>query len=385
MSDLRSADLSTRLITSQLEWAQLESKWDALHAVSPTASTPLSFTWLTTWWRVYGPALERAELQIVTVWQGTDLIGAVPLYAHSVAAGPFRIRRLEFISTGEAEFEETCADYLNLLHQPGDGEACAQLVWQAISDLEWDHLEFVDLPDGSPLLLPSCRPTQIEQFSRGLCPVADLSGGFDAYLQRLSSNRRQQIRRLLREGERLNVRFDVVNAEAMSIAFEDLVRLHQARWTAEGSPGVFSAPKFVAFHRNLLGTWLPSGRAVLATLGLGGDTVAVLYGFITGTKFDFYQSGVRFDSAGSELSSPGTLAHLLLMKALAARGTTAYDFLRGPSAHKERHATGATALVGVRAWRPTVAAGLYRTANLAGRVVRKGLQHAKRVGSVERT
>ncbi len=384
MPDIRPATLSTRLITSQLEWAQLEDRWAALHAVSPTSSTPLSLDWLTTWWRVYGPALERAELQIITVWRGTEMVGAVPLYAHSVGAGPFRIRRLGFISTGEAEFEETCADYLNLLHQPDDGEACAGLVWDAISRLEWDHLELVDLPSSSPLLLPAGQPPQIEQFSLGTCPVADLSGGFEAYLQRLSSNRRQQIRRLLRDGERLSVGFELVSEETMSTAFEDLVRLHQARWTAEGSPGVFAAPKFVEFHRRLLDVWLPSGRSVLATLGVGGDTVAVLYGFITGTKFDFYQSGVRFETAGGELSSPGTLAHLLLMKALAARGITAYDFLRGPSVHKERHATAATELVGIRAWRPTVAAGLYRSTNFAGKVVRKGLQRAKRVGSVPR-
>ena len=37
---------------------------------------------------------------------------------------------------------------------------------------------------------------------------------------------------------------------------------------------------------------------VLARLSLEGQTIAVLYGFVTRSKFDFYQSGVKTTEHG---------------------------------------------------------------------------------------
>jgi CelD/BcsL family acetyltransferase involved in cellulose biosynthesis len=201
--------------------------------------------------------------------------------------------------------------------------------------------------------------------------VADLGDGFEAYLQRLSSNSRQNARRLMREGERAGVQLEIVTAAQAGGAFDDLVRLHQQRWIADGKPGVFAAQPFVEFHRTLVQEWVPSGRAVLARLSVGGASVAVLYGFVTRRKFDFYQSGV-WREANGPLRSPGSLAHLLLMRAVAERGVIAYDFLRGPSSYKERLATRENPLVGIRIWRPTPRSALVRLIRLAGGAVDKG-------------
>jgi CelD/BcsL family acetyltransferase involved in cellulose biosynthesis len=115
---------------------------------------------------------------------------------------------------------------------------------------------------------------------------------------------------------------------------------------------------------------------VLARLSAAGQPVAVLYGFVTGSKFDFYQSGVRTDAPG--LRSPGNQAHLLLMRALAGRGVGWYDFLRGASSYKERLATGANRLVGVEVWRPTLRAAVYRSARFVRRSARAALQRLRR-------
>jgi CelD/BcsL family acetyltransferase involved in cellulose biosynthesis len=112
-------------------------------------------------------------------------------------------------------------------------------------------------------------------------------------------------------------------------------------------------------------------------MSLAGNPVAVLYGFVTGQKFDFYQSGVRREINGP-LRSPGNLAHLLLMRALTERGVTAYDFLRGSSSYKLRLATRENQLVGIRIWRPTLRAASYRLIQLVGRVVGKGPRAMKR-------
>jgi len=370
-------NITTRVIRDEVEWDAIRDDWEVLHASGPNSSTPLGFDWLRGWWRVYGGFYGTGGLRIVTVWRGSRLVGALPLYLGHSAGGSLGGRDLRFISTGEAEYEETCPDYLNLLCLPGEESACVSSMWHEVGRMAWDQLEFLDLPQDSPLLYGRTSPYTLRQFSRGSCSVADLEAGFEAYLGRLSSNVRQQSRRLLREGERAGARFELVGTEQAAAAFNDLVQLHQERWTSDGKPGVFAAPRFIEFHRKLVAEWLPSGRAVLARLSLADDPIALIYGFVTGKKFDFYQSGVRRDASG-HLRSPGNLAHLLLMRALAERGVTAYDFLRGTSSYKQRLATRENQLVGVRKWRPTLRAASYRLIQLAGRVVAKRQIYAGR-------
>jgi CelD/BcsL family acetyltransferase involved in cellulose biosynthesis len=362
-------DVTTRVIQNEVEWDAIRDDWKALYASSPYSSTPLDFVWLRGWWRVYGTLYGTGGLRVVTIWRGSQLVGAVPLYVGREVGGSLGDRHLRFISTGEAEHEETCPDYLNLLCLPGDEAACVNAVWGEVGRMAWDHLEFLDLTEDSPLLRPRTISYAIRTFSRGSCPVADLAKGFEAYLGRLSSKMRNQARRLVREGERAGAQLKVVDMEQAAGAFDDLVRLHQEWWTSQGKPGVFAAPHFIKFHRNLIEEWLPGGRAVLARLSLAGNPVVVLYGFVTGQKFDFYQSGVRRESG--PLRSPGTLAHLLLMRVLTERGVTAYDFLRGSSSYKQRLATQENQLVGVSFWRRTPRAAAYRVIRLAGRVGRE--------------
>jgi CelD/BcsL family acetyltransferase involved in cellulose biosynthesis len=371
------SELITRVIQEEWEWDAIRNDWQALYASSPYSSVPLDFVWLRGWWRVYGTLYGKAGLRIVTIWRGSKLVAAIPLYVGRGLGGSLGTRHLRFISTGEEEHEETCPDYLNLLCLSGEEAVCANAVWREVVRMDWDHLEFLDLMEDSPLLRGITLPHYARSFSRGSCPIADLTSGFEAYLGQQSSNNRQQARRLLREGERAGAQFEVVQAVQSSGAFEDLVRLHHERWTCDGKPGVFAAPRFMEFHRNLIEEWLPAGRAVLGRLSLAGDPVAVLYGFVTGRKFDFYQSGVRREKAGP-LRSPGNLAHLLLMRALTERGVAAYDFLRGASSYKQRLATRENRMVGLRIWRPTLRAVLHRSGQLAARVFNKGQRLMRR-------
>jgi len=369
--------VTTRIIREEREWDAIRDDWNTLYASSPYSSVPLGFVWLRGWWRVFGTLYGTGGLRIVTVWRDSRLVGTVPLYLGRGMGRSLGTRHLRFISTGEEAHEETCPDYLNLLCLPGEEAVCADAIWGEVGRMDWDHLEFLNLMEDSPLLRGITLPHDARSFSQGSCPIADLTDGFEAYLKRLSLKSRKQARRLVREGERAAVQFELIDVEQAAGAFDDLVRLHQERWTVDSKPGVFAAPRFTEFHRNLIQEWLPSGRAILARLSIAGVPVAVLYGFVNGQKFDFYQSGVRREPA-SPVESPGILANLLLMRALTERGVTAYDFLRGSSFYKQRLATRENQLVGVRIWRPTLRAAIYRSVQLAGRVVGKGQQLMRR-------
>jgi CelD/BcsL family acetyltransferase involved in cellulose biosynthesis len=62
------------------------------------------------------------------------------------------------------------------------------------------------------------------------------------------------------------------------------------------------------------------------------------------------------------------------MQALAEKGITAYDFLRGASSYKKRLATCENRLIGVQVWRPTLRAATRRSVQLVARVTERGLR-----------
>jgi CelD/BcsL family acetyltransferase involved in cellulose biosynthesis len=84
---------------------------------------------------------------------------------------------------------------------------------------------------------------------------------------------------------------------------------------------------------------------VLAVLRIADEPLAVIYGFVHGRKFDFYQTGARLTDG--PLRSPGISAHLMLMERLADEGVKTYDFLRGSAAYKTRLATNEVPLSGL--------------------------------------
>jgi CelD/BcsL family acetyltransferase involved in cellulose biosynthesis len=398
----QSGQTTSKVLPSQLDmevirepgrWATMAEQWRALSAVSPSACPTLDYYWLRTWWDVYGGVYSQAEdgLRIVTCRRGGRLVAALPLYDRRPARAWNGGRRLGFIGTGESEREEICSDYLDLLYRPEDREEATAGVWKLLVVAlagEYDFLELTDVSDTSPLVQwarGDGARRHAEVSPRGACPIADLSGGFEAYLGRLSANTRQQCRRLMRQADEAKVVFEVANESTRDEFFEQLVELHQRRWQGDGKPGCFSAERFARFHRELIMKWLPEGRAVLSRLSLAGRPIAVKYGFVLNGKYDFYQSGVLADDA-AVLKSPGVVSFMYLMRHLAGQGVKTFDFLRGSSSYKQRLATTAQPLVQVRVVRGTWRSGatrLYCAARRVGGKARRMLQQRTGVASAE--
>ncbi|HET6432966.1 GNAT family N-acetyltransferase [Dyella sp.] len=365
--------LTTRVVEDETDWDALRGPWDALYRSSPRASTPLDFQWLRCWWEVYGPAYGLGGLRIITLWRGETLAAVLPLYVDGGKGAAMAVRCLRFLSTGEAEYEETCPDYLDLLHLPGEGAACAEAAWAAVNGLSWDTLELLDLPGDSPLRYAGNAPPGMKVASRGVCPVANLEGGFEAYLQQLSYKTRKRARQEIRKVEQAGAQMQLATPDESAAYFEDLVRLHQARWTSEGKAGCFAAPRFTEFNRRLIDAWSGTGRVVLARLALANEAYVVLYGFVTGAKFDLYQTGVG-TVEGTAIYSPGTVSNLLLMGALADRGVVRYDFLRGESAYKKSLTSEGCELISLHCFRGSVRTMVDCLVRFIRRAVRKVLR-----------
>lgn len=361
------ARITVQLVSDDSEWDNLQKEWNQLFEAVLAARAPLHFDWMRTWWTIYGPHYARSHgLNILTFRREQRLAGLLPLYmgqAHPAAMG---VRCLRFLSTGETRDEETCPDYLDLLCREEDAYDCTVAAIQAIDQIPKDQLALQAMPQQSPLAIALGHDRRIVRSPGDFCPVADLSGGFENYLQRLSSNGRQQARRLIRDIEKHHSIFELADVSNADSFVQDLIDLHQARWVAEGKPGCFAASRFTEFHRKLIQLWLPSNRVALARLRMGDRPIAVLYGFCHHNRFEFYQSGV---GDAPELRSPGIACHLLLMRELASRNVHTYDFLRGSSVYKDRLATASNELTDLMAWQSTFRAIAYRTTRSAMRSI----------------
>lgn len=351
---------TVRLIGEESSWTELEPAWNELFTVSPTASPSLRWDWLREWWRIYGPTYADAGggLRIYTTWRGPALVAAAPLYIGRRKDRILSPRRLGFISTGEAEFEETCAEYLDLMYRPAEGNACAKLIGAALDSNDWEELELAIQPQ-SPLMQWGSelagRERRVRVEAGPDASIADLTGGFEAYLQRLSSNSRWRARRLLRAVAESGVEFEFAEASTdVDHWFDQLVSLHQERWTGVGKSGCFASPRFSEFHRSLVRRWLPSGHAAMARLCHNGVPLAVILGYIANSKFDFYLMGTSIRET-SVVGSPGIALHLLLSSHLAKCGITQYDYLAGRSQYKRQFSTDLRSFVRLhvarRTWR----------------------------------
>src|SRR5262245_44127174 len=359
----------------------LRTAWDALFDSSPAASPPLRWEWVRTWWEIYGPHYgERGRgLRVLAVRRDGQLLGVLPLYLGREGNAPLAPRRLGFISTGAAEFEETCTEYLDLLHAPGEEGPCLQALAPVLSrpgHLGWDELHLSDLPHGSPLLALAPHFSgpllRARAGAAGVCHLFSMEGGYDGYLQRLSHENRRQARKMLRDAATEGMEFEVAaDAQRLHQFFDEMIVLHRQRWVAAGKPGSF-APRHAEFHRQTAELLLGRGEAVIARLAHAGRPLAVAFGYRIRDRLHCYQQGVA--PGAGRLRSPGTAVWLHLMAHQAERGVTLFDHPKRMTQLKERFRTGASPLAELRVSRPGVRTATAAAAGLVRRAARRALR-----------
>jgi len=369
------------VVRDTAELAALKPQWDELFISSPSASPPLRWEWISEWWRVFGTAYGDGGrgLRVLTVRRESHLVGVLPLYEQCVGHPLFSPRILRFISSGVAEFEETCAEYTNLLFAPEHLEPCIESLGEFIlrsREVSWDELHLTEMPDDTPLLglskTLSGSGRIVKALSPGVCHISDLRGGWEGYLQHLSSGTRYKARKIVRDSEKAGMAFDIAQtSDDAERFFDQLVELHRARWTSEGKPGSF-APRHAQFHRALAIALVPKQEVILARLSFEGAPLALLYGHRVGKKFDCYQCGTSLET--SAVRSPGTAVSLRLMKYLSEQGVTTYDHLAGSNEFKQNYAKHSRPLVNLTAYRPSLKSAAHVAGYFVQRAGRKAVK-----------
>lgn len=313
----------------------------------------MKWEWMNEWWRVFGDDLGRAPggLRIFTLSFENVLVGILPLYlkSSSVFASP----RLGFISTGEGGNESAYPEYLDVLVDADHRNMVISALRRPLfldTMVQWENFSLGLTSENSTILevLNDFYPPAdgLVESREHRAPIADISGGFSTYLSRLNSSHRRDYRRLVKKfdgDERFKFEVAKTGAEADSF-MDELIRLHQSRWRKRGALGAFATRRAEEFHKSVARKLVPKGEAVVARLSYQGEHIALAYGFISGKKFDFYQSGIGPDDH-LPIKSPGILLQLLIIRHLSEIGIQTYDFLAGLADYKRRLATGENRLL----------------------------------------
>lgn len=155
-----------------------------------------------------------------------------------------------------------------------------------------------------------------------------------AYVEQLSSNTRQQLRRSDRayavQGE---LRLETAGTAEQAMTFLDaLMALHTATWSARGKPGAFATDRVRRFHHCLVRRGVPNAVELLR-ITAGRLVVGYLYNFVRNGRACAYQSGYDY-SAAPRQAKPGLTCHHMAIEAHRTRGGLSYDFLAGDDRYK---------------------------------------------------
>ena len=340
-------------------WRQLESQIE-LPRLSCSAD------WTRIWLDHYGESISH---RFVICKQHDKPVG-VALVTHGVDQfdGPFRIQTRHIGTAGEPDHESVCVEYNDILVHPQHRNGFIELLLDHIGrERVWDQL---------------C----LDGFARGDLPVEIESSGFTlrSYssmffdlrkardnevepLALLGKSTKKSIRRTRNAIGKIHVEWadDVVSALE---CFEELMELHQARWRAQGKPGVYSSKRFTNFHLDLITQLAQSGRIAIVRVVGDGTTIGCGQFLVERRRLLFYQGG--WSEFGHNIN-PGLLFHYACIEEATRRGYDAYDFMKGEARYKRSLTTDSETLVWGQYRRPRLKFVATRVARRLKAVLRR--------------
>ncbi len=294
-----------------------------------------SAVWTRLWLKHYG---EQIPHQFAIAHAGDRVVG-ICLLTSGVGQtnGPLSVKTVHIGTAGEPPADSVCVEYNAVLaFQEFRAAFVDQLIEHLLAQGNWDELHVDGFVNDE--LRPRLEQAGLQQhgtveFREETCHYFDLLAARESsgdVLSQLGYSTRKHVRRNLKAYGDLTCEWAETVPQAEAI-FEELVQLHQARWTAVGEPGSYASQRFLEFHRDLIRELVPAGRMVLFRVVQGDEVLGCLQSLIDRNRILCYQSG--FTPYEGKLS-PGVIVDFKCMEESLRRGFDAYDFLHGDTHHK---------------------------------------------------
>jgi len=307
----------------------------------------------------------------ISIWlkslpQNTDL-SLVALLSNNKPAAAFFLGRnsrknhkiipantISLNSTANSYYDKLTIEYNSIL-QDSSLHSSPSEHFTFINTLKWDEfripgatsdlvnqLHLLDNPDTNLYFLLE-RSTH--SFFVELQKIRDANMN---YLGLLSSNKRSQIKRSIKQYElegQILVREAETTEEALSM-LEELASLHQKEWATRGESGAFSNQFFIDFHKKLIEYRFSHNEIQILHIHTQKQTIGYLYNFIYKKRVLFYQCGFNYREDNNY--RPGLVSHYFAIMHNAQKNLSKYDFLAGDSAYKRSLSTGSEPMYWIR-------------------------------------
>ena len=306
----------------------LSGEWRRLHEACPDSTPFNSWEWLFSWWQAYG---HGKHLCVLTCRLEGQLVGIAPVYLALERSGVGTSAWvMRILGDGSAD-----SDYLSfLIHPDLRIAATSALCDRLATDNRWDVLALRELPESS--LLPQSFHRIAEsrklcfRVEQGRCGGVELPGTFAEFLRSCQPRFRTKLRGLLRKLEQGDLAFET-HVGSLRRRLRSLFELHEARWRAAGTSGVFGQAAKRAFYAHFVPRFARRGWLRLYSLRFRDRYVAHQLCF--GARGVTYLLQEGFD-ASEPSASYGQMLRAAVMRHLIENGETRYDFLGGFSRHK---------------------------------------------------
>jgi CelD/BcsL family acetyltransferase involved in cellulose biosynthesis len=364
------------VVRTQEALNQLAADWDLVLESSRTNNVFLTWSWISTWWHVYG-GRQRLHVIVVRAGDGT-IIGIAPL--KRTRLGPFGGDIVSFIGTGS----DVTPEYLDFIVVEGlEPLVLGMIVRELLEDAAIAAIDLYPVADDSANVAYVTealveQPGVLKRRQGAVCPFLALPPTVEEFRLNRSRNYRKKLGEYERRCDRgLSARLRRASTHAeVTHDLATLKGLHRKRWN--GRSRAFRSTQYLEFHRRFARLALDRGWLRLYSLETAATTMAVVYCFLYQSRYYFYQSGrdPRFTHQRAGL----VLMHKVIQESIRD-GAAVFDFLSGDEAYKGRWATGRRFGYRVSYWKSTSAwavsmchHGLATMAKMPGRLLPSGTE-----------
>ena len=300
------------------DFDSLESEWERLLPETAADTIFLTPTWQKVWWEHFG---QDANLQILSIRQGDELIGIAPL----------------MLTDGVMSFlgDTDLFDYHDFLVKKGRESEFYDVLCEHLLGMEWHTFELKSLRESSEALvhlkaLADQKGFGIEIEKEDVSPFVVLAPTWDEYQAGLRKKSRHELRRKLRRLDAANNahQYSYGDPEALAECMPDFFRLMRA---SSHDKDDFLTEERELFFKDMAFRLAEKGIFKIFFLEVDNKRVASCICFDYGDSYLLYNSG--YDLEYSSLSV-GLLNKALCLREAVEKGKSKFDFLRGTERYK---------------------------------------------------
>ncbi|MEL6365905.1 MAG: GNAT family N-acetyltransferase [Pseudomonadota bacterium] len=331
-------DVTVEHVTSVQRFIEIELDWDELYKSDPYSNIYLSS-------RFFASLVLRAQgkFRILLAWSNEKrCVGVFPLLLKTRWNKDKGCFYNELDMLGHV-FD---ADYTGFLCDPGLEASVCEAFANEISRMSFarltlsffsgpaSRLEQFQKAFGTAVFETSVLERKINsgETNNLICPYVDLPESFDRYLEQLSSNSRQKIRRLLR---RLDADPDLRITRSRSETHEQDAAILSELWFLQYAErkGQKRAAKLAGQFKEVVGAGLANGLVYLAVLWRGRRPVAAQANYVDPVRgHTLFHVGAR-DETITDLPI-GLMLQAHCIRWSIAQGFRRYDFTLGDETYK---------------------------------------------------